>query len=240
MFLFNFVPGHQEGIVWASWTIGVEMIYYSLFPLSFLLSTKSKIAVLIAALAVHLVLIENPATSGISYFTVVGFIPVFICGELAFSAYSHLRLTESARIYGIIAFVAGLLLLLGALSVASSEGSILLRLPTGVGYALLVLGGCLRPIKLLESKVLGFYGRISYSLYLCHAPIIFALSPVYLAIQETATQNISYALCVMITLIVVTPLAFILYHFIERPGQWLGKKAYHFLIKFTVNRLRAS
>ncbi len=239
-FLFNFVPGHQEGIVWASWTIGVEMVYYAIFPLIYLLNTKSKIAVLITALAFHLVLIVNPATSGVSYFSVVGYIPVFICGELAFSAYRHLRNRESARIYGAWALTIGLLLLLGCLSVASSEGSILLRLPTGAGYALLVLGACLMPIRPFESKILGFYGRISYSRYLCHAPIIFALSPIYQAIQETAAQSISYALCVLLALTVATPVAFTFYHLIERPGQWLGKKAYDFLLKFTVNRLSTS
>lgn len=32
-FVFNFLPGQQLGVVWASWTIGVEMPFYLLFPL---------------------------------------------------------------------------------------------------------------------------------------------------------------------------------------------------------------
>ena len=36
LFIFNFIPGSETGIVWASWTIGVEMVFYAIFPLLFL------------------------------------------------------------------------------------------------------------------------------------------------------------------------------------------------------------
>ena len=31
-FIYNFRPGMQEGLVWASWTLGVEMVFYLIFP----------------------------------------------------------------------------------------------------------------------------------------------------------------------------------------------------------------
>jgi peptidoglycan/LPS O-acetylase OafA/YrhL len=33
LFIFNFVPKEVEGIVWASWSIGVEMVFYAFLPL---------------------------------------------------------------------------------------------------------------------------------------------------------------------------------------------------------------
>lgn len=32
-FLFNLFPGKETGFVWASWTLGVEMLFYFFFPL---------------------------------------------------------------------------------------------------------------------------------------------------------------------------------------------------------------
>jgi peptidoglycan/LPS O-acetylase OafA/YrhL len=32
---FNFLAGKNEGIVWSGWTLGVEMVFYLLFPLIF-------------------------------------------------------------------------------------------------------------------------------------------------------------------------------------------------------------
>ena len=37
-FTLNLFPGKEAGYVWASWTIGVEMLFYLIFPLIFLLS----------------------------------------------------------------------------------------------------------------------------------------------------------------------------------------------------------
>jgi len=32
-FTYNFYPPWQQGVVWASWTLGVEMVFYALFPM---------------------------------------------------------------------------------------------------------------------------------------------------------------------------------------------------------------
>ena len=97
-----------------------------------------------------------------------------------------------------------------------------LRYLIAIGYALLLVGLTLHPIGLIENRVLGFYGTISYSLYLCHAPLVYAMSPVFRRVCDFAPTYAAYFICVGITFSVVTPLAYLSYLYIERPGIKLG------------------
>ena len=39
-FTFNLIPGHSESFVWAAWSIGVEMLFYAVFPFIMILITN--------------------------------------------------------------------------------------------------------------------------------------------------------------------------------------------------------
>jgi len=70
-FVFNFFPGSQEGIVWASWTIGVETVFYLVFPILFarFLSFYSLMALCFAALlgtvVVHEIVVNLPVSRAV-------------------------------------------------------------------------------------------------------------------------------------------------------------------------------
>ena len=51
-FLFNFFPGKHEGVVWTSWTIGVEMAFCSVFPVVFWYGNSIRRCLFLLALAV--------------------------------------------------------------------------------------------------------------------------------------------------------------------------------------------
>jgi peptidoglycan/LPS O-acetylase OafA/YrhL len=92
LFVFNFFPGSEEGIVWASWTIGVEMVFYLVFPILFerFRTIPSLIALVFAALLwaviFHEFVLNLPISDAVQakFFTISFFrhLPVFIIGML--------------------------------------------------------------------------------------------------------------------------------------------------------------
>ena len=94
----------------------------------------------------------------------------------------------------------------------------------GAVFTLGLLGFGLAPGLLPLGRLWRFYGQMSYSVYLWHAPIVYALSPVFTAIyaREEFPVTVRFAACLGAVLAIVTPLAFASFHLVERPGVRLG------------------
>jgi peptidoglycan/LPS O-acetylase OafA/YrhL len=97
LFIFNLFPGSELGFVWASWTVGVEMLFYVLFPILFrrLQRLEEIVALfftsLLGALLYHELVADLPLpeTTRDSFFT-VGFLrhlPVFVFGMVAWKVF---------------------------------------------------------------------------------------------------------------------------------------------------------
>jgi peptidoglycan/LPS O-acetylase OafA/YrhL len=222
-FLFNLVPNHQEGIVWASWTIGVEMLFYAAFLPIYRLSLFFKIAIAAAALAAF-VIADWLLPAHYTYWLFLGWFPLFVIGMLAFELYDFLKDHQYARTIGLLAIVSGLMTLGICAAQTLAVKNVGLRIPIGLGYAALLVGCGLHQISFLRSRPLLFYGRISYSLYLVHAPIIFHSSGLYRSISSAFPASIVFWICLASTFFIVTPVAFLGHRFVEVPGIWLGRR----------------
>lgn len=221
-FLFNLVPGHQEGIVAASWTIGVEMLFYVVFIPLYRLGPRLQIIVAIASLAMFW--LARPFMSAdYAQWTILGYFPIFVVGMIAFEAYADLRSLPRARHIGVAAIVSGLVVLGFCLALTRGEHALAYRAPIGVGYALLLVGCAMAQPRILEAKVLAFYGTVSYSLYLVHAPVINAFRSLFTGFASAYQPLIAYGICVTIVLVVASALAYTLYRFVEHPGIQAGK-----------------
>lgn len=229
-FLFNLAPGKQFGIVPASWTIGVEMLFY----IAFLPIKRASLAIqllicLIAVCGFVAQLFVLPPTY--TYWTVLGYFPLFIFGMWAFDLFERLRQSPRARQLGGALLGLGVVLLLFCICFPLAEKNVGLRIPIGIGYAALLVGCGLLPVAVLEARPLQFFGKISYSVYLIHVPIVTYLGPSFQNISRVVPGAISYWLCAFLVLAIATPLATLTYNFIEVPGEKLGR--------WTIDRLMA-
>ncbi|GAB1582787.1 acyltransferase [Phyllobacterium phragmitis] len=233
-FTFNFNPQWVTGIVWASWTIGVEMPFYLLFPfLYFPLRTVWE-KIIIAIIVVWAVYAFDqyviPLISDLvlaqrySHYNLLHHFPVFLIGMIAFDVYQYLKTKSVDRSIGWLISCLGLSLIwITALNKYAKTAFEMDHL-TAIGYATLLIGLSISPIPLFSNLITRFYAKICYSMYLWHPFVIFTLSPAYRAIYAMPISLwLKLGACIALTLSIVTVVAWCSFQWIEKPGQRLGK-----------------
>lgn len=235
-FIFNLVPQGQPGFVWASWTIGIEMLFYALFPIYYMLAKDRWQAV---SLALWLLIGWTAVQGLVSYFpsdptsqamflqwTFLRRLPVFACGAIAY----HLLLpggywNDRTRQFGVA---------LSTIAVAIYVALVNGWLPNlfgdpfywqGICFTLLLLGLGWAPAKVAVNRITKYLGRISYSLYLNHPTIVLLLSPLQLWIyRQDLGLTVSFLACLAVNLATAIAVSEVTYRLVELPGIQIGKR----------------
>jgi peptidoglycan/LPS O-acetylase OafA/YrhL len=235
LFIFNFFPGSEVGIVQASWKIGVEMVFYAIFPLLFLRYRNGPglvalffatllISVVFQEFVLHLALPPAVAASFAS-FSIFRHLPAFIVGMLCWLIFDRYIDGREHRI-GL-----GAALILGSIWAyhAMLHGALSFLFPDGyywqaVIYSALLLGLGISPAWVFVNRLTRFAGKVSYSIYLLHPSTILFLIPVYRRIYGMGLPvTASYLICFALTLTIVISLAALTFTWIEKPGMRAGK-----------------
>jgi peptidoglycan/LPS O-acetylase OafA/YrhL len=235
LFIFNLVPQHAEGFVWASWSIGVEMLFYALLPMIVFAVTTLPRAVVFFILSSYLSYMWDsalasaaaPAFSSFSHYSLIFHMPNFACGILAFFAWKQMprsdpRLGNAALIGGAVLLFLSLLF---ALEIIQTFGDALRRIALAPCFGLIVLGMAISPPKILLARPLTRLGETSLSLYLLHPLIIGVLmvqgvfTAIYGFIPDMA---LAYLACLALVVTILIPAAILTYRTIEQPGERLG------------------
>jgi peptidoglycan/LPS O-acetylase OafA/YrhL len=234
LFIFNIIPGMNQGIVHASWFIGVIMLFYLFFPLfhKFFNDTWKTATFIIWSILIAYIfqfaLNFSPAALN-------SFFPYFRCSFLhnlplfAFGMFSFYLLRMpfmqklNIKVVGI--FLVGTALLFYDYFLNGMLNILDPYYIRGVILTALVVGLALNPLKIVVNKITTFLGKISYSMYLCHPPLIVLLNPLYQHIYILQIPLLlKFLLCAGVTITLLVGVSFITYRFIEKPGISLGKK----------------
>jgi len=229
-FLFNLVPGYQTSIVPAGWTVGVEMVFYMIFPLLYRFSKGVilSVSVFFVSICIATLLFMNInlfVADPFNYYlySILYRAPIFTFGLIAFYLLPILEKRPERKQIGLalLTFVPVMFFAITANKVAIFDKYYW----EGVMFGALVVGLGLLPVAVIVNPVSAWLGRISYSVYLLHSIFIVVLIPTMRSIQGMVeSPTIAFILSLTMTLALVIPSAFLLNYFVEDPVNKWGKR----------------
>jgi peptidoglycan/LPS O-acetylase OafA/YrhL len=178
-FLFGLVPGYHESIVWAGWSIGIEMLFYLLFPVFACLFAgvrSTAIGFLVACILsvnIHHAL-DGAGMGSYAYMNLGTHLPFFLAGMLSFRIWEVFEFAENPRLGKVLLIAAACCSLAMAWRIDNlpflrvSQLLYLERCGWAIVFGLAVVSACLSRAKFLERGPLPALGRVSFSLYLVH------------------------------------------------------------------------
>ena len=225
-FLFGLLPDYAFRTPLPDWSLGLEMQFYALFPFFVLLARKLGWTVMAVAVA-GAALFVSLAMAGLGWnYPMPSFLPLkmhlFLCGMLIAAD------TSGSRIRAQVHFGLAVILALIPLGGEGDLLHLLVREALVITFFLLVhmrwMPGVDLAARLLGSRPFHWLGELSYGAYLIHLLI---LQPVAAAVIVQFGSDMSAAVRFALVTAVVMPLtygaALLGYHFVELPGQRLGK-----------------
>jgi peptidoglycan/LPS O-acetylase OafA/YrhL len=208
------------------WSLVHEMRISLIFPLLvFAVWSRGVILPLVAVTASYIVLKSSAAAAGIDGMTVlgslvetVGTIPLFLLGI------GMARHLEAVRGYvgRLGPWGSGLLVVLGLLLIWVDVGvqkPHLRDVTIGLGAALIIAAALSngRAISLFRARPLLWLGKVSYSLYLVHLPLLLAIVYVFHNYASIAVLGALFPIAALAA-------AFLMFFLVERPAIRLGHK----------------
>lgn len=228
-FLFPFFPGAHESLVSAGWSLGIEMLFYVLFPFIIAIVTDVRRAILcfVGGIFVQCIcgywLYKLGLTSNFHWMAFPVQLGFFLVGILVYQGYRNVpgAWDRSKLAWGILIAVVALLY------IGIASGIFELRfdgwpgMRPAIGYLLatLIFAFAIHPFPIFVNRVTVYLGEISYGVYLIHPQVIkivgkpsqdllvgFGLS--------SGTVSVFVIGAVLATTFLIASLT---YHFIERP-----------------------
>jgi peptidoglycan/LPS O-acetylase OafA/YrhL len=253
LFIFNFIPQHVTGFVAASWSVGVEMAFYFIFPLLILAITSWWRALVFLAAATFVGLFWTAAFVGapaplktFGSFFLIAHLHYFAAGMLAYFVWAKLVDHPARPWLGelLITLASVTILCLYSRHVALAIGPIVgwENWPTinQVGWSLalatFVIGISISPVPHLVNNVTLQLGKASFSIYLWHPVVISVLikTGAYVAIYAVVGAALpSFLLCTALTFLIVCPLSLASYRWIEVPGIRLHSTSTKYLRRWS-------
>lgn len=226
-FAFNLAPSTYQSYVPAGWTIGVEMLFYSILPL-LLVAIRSLYKSLLFVVFAIIVGLGNKATLSLSDLDIPEYashsflsqLPIFAIGIFAYFIWSKYYKNEY-----LLPLSAGAVILTFLFQILFPSLSHVLLWSFMFGG--LIVFQAIKPSHLLSNRLLLRLGELSYSIYLTHVFVIVILKEQILIVYDyffSSLGSYSFFVVACSIILLVFFLSCLTFQFIEKPGLNLGRR----------------
>jgi len=232
LFLHGWWPDAINSVVPGGWSIAVEMNFYLLLPLLFLLLTTLRRAVIAFVISVPITIGISIAVaklarasgdptllSGFTYYWLPRQFAVFLLGIIVF----HLSRKPCNPALAKLTAILGLLGLIAVSLIGD-------RIPDtylahSICFAIILVALRSAPFRLLVNPATRLLGTISFSAYICHFVALDVATATLpkLSFLPTDQSLIIFAVLWVLGLVLTCACSLITYRLIEIPGQNLGR-----------------
>jgi peptidoglycan/LPS O-acetylase OafA/YrhL len=236
-YTFPFIPGKHESLVWGGWSLGVEWIFYIIFPVMvcFLNNKKTTFLAWFISLILSIniqkdMAITQPELQSFYYMNIIKHLPYFVVGigvSHYFKEFKMLAIqwTSKSRV------ISGSIILLTILGVV---GYFRLGLYPAIYYELVasimwfvLLGASIIGLpRVLDNSFTRFLGKASYSIYLLHPIVVigFRTCGFFKYIEKTVEEpTVVFLIISAITIGSTFIISALSFKYIETSGMKFGK-----------------
>ena len=229
-FIHNLIyPGEFPFLSGAAWSLEIEIQFYILAPILFLLfnGQANYLKILLNLIFFLLFFVVNNIGYNVETKSLLNYAHYFILGNIL--AFFKLRRNYIGNHYNIILItiiIIYIFIYILNIKYASANSIIILHklftlliLFAGLYYILY-----LNKVKILTNKILTKIGKISYSIYLLNYPIIVLFGQSILSITIFKNYYFTLILFIILFLILILFLSYIFYSIVEKPLKILFLK----------------
>jgi peptidoglycan/LPS O-acetylase OafA/YrhL len=231
-FTYQLIPTKHESIVWGGWSLGIEWVFYWLFPLIVIVSRSVWFTIIIFLATLTISVKFDYMTSQLvsadptlNYMNTMKHLVFFMLGVLLFQIRTKVQAVGNS--FPWLFRLDFIILPFAVILFVELQKVIPKEIALSLSFAIIMIWAFVGYGKLFNNPFTRLLGKTSYGLYLLNPITIYFVNKsgfVKLVNEHTSNPITSFLICGAFSFVIIVIFSVLVYKFIEQPGIRLGQK----------------